>query len=274
MRSNCTPSAVPRDLIEQRLGQTRHALEQHVTVGEECHEHALDHRILANYGLANFIADSLGPSGTGEHDAGRYVVWKKSDAERSDLRVRFDSRVVRRFPSKQKERPMGLPPQIYTRLPRSGGGPEAVEERFIRGSGPGGQNINKTSTTVCLRHAATGIEVRCQRERSQAANREWAWEESVPPLGGSAAASGGGGCRRPRGRTTSDAPKKPPAKGPHGAGQTSPRTDQIRPRARGVGLGRGRCAGWDRFLIASALGCSHGTGERTPRSPRRETRLT
>ena len=72
---------------------------------------------------------------------------------------------------------MGLPPQIYTRLLALGVAPAAVEERFIRGSGPGGQNINKTSTTVCLRHAATGIEVRCQRERSQAANRELAWEE-------------------------------------------------------------------------------------------------
>lgn len=52
-----------------------------------------------------------------------------------------------------------------------------VEERFIRGSGPGGQKINKTSSTVWLRHRPTGIEVRCQRERSQAANREQAWRE-------------------------------------------------------------------------------------------------
>jgi protein subunit release factor B len=72
---------------------------------------------------------------------------------------------------------MGLPPQIYTRLRALGVAPEAVEERFIRGSGPGGQKINKTSTTVWLRHAASGIEVRCQRERSQAANRELAWAE-------------------------------------------------------------------------------------------------
>ena len=72
---------------------------------------------------------------------------------------------------------MGLPPQIDARLRALGVDPAAVEERFIRGSGPGGQNINKTSTTVWLRHAPSGIEVRCQRERSQAANREWAWQE-------------------------------------------------------------------------------------------------
>jgi len=44
-------------------------------------------------------------------------------------------------------------------------------EQFIKGSGAGGQKINKTSSCVCLRHRPSGIEVRCQRERSQALNR-------------------------------------------------------------------------------------------------------
>lgn len=60
--------------------------------------------------------------------------------------------------------------------------PGDVDERFIRGSGPGGQKINKTSSTVWLRHRATGIEVRCQRERSQSANRELAWQELCEKL--------------------------------------------------------------------------------------------
>lgn len=51
---------------------------------------------------------------------------------------------------------------------------EDLEEEFIRGSGPGGQKINKTSSTVVLRHVPSGIEVRCQRERSQIMNRYWA----------------------------------------------------------------------------------------------------
>lgn len=46
-----------------------------------------------------------------------------------------------------------------------------IEERFVRSSGPGGQHVNKTSTCVQLRHRPSGIEVRCQRERSQALNR-------------------------------------------------------------------------------------------------------
>ena len=48
---------------------------------------------------------------------------------------------------------------------------EDIVERFIRAQGPGGQNVNKVSTCVHLRHIPTGIEVKCQQERSQAQNR-------------------------------------------------------------------------------------------------------
>ncbi len=46
-----------------------------------------------------------------------------------------------------------------------------IEEQFIRGSGKGGQKINKTSSCVLLRHRPTGIEVRCQKHREQSKNR-------------------------------------------------------------------------------------------------------
>ncbi|MFH1507443.1 MAG: peptide chain release factor-like protein [Candidatus Omnitrophota bacterium] len=51
---------------------------------------------------------------------------------------------------------------------------EEIVERFIRSQGPGGQNVNKTSTCVYLKHIPTGIEVKCQKERSQALNRQLA----------------------------------------------------------------------------------------------------
>ncbi|MBI4196289.1 MAG: peptide chain release factor-like protein [Deltaproteobacteria bacterium] len=49
-----------------------------------------------------------------------------------------------------------------------------LEEQFIRGTGHGGQKINKTSSTVLLRHIPTGIVVRCQASRSQVENRFFA----------------------------------------------------------------------------------------------------
>lgn len=52
-----------------------------------------------------------------------------------------------------------------------------LAEHFIRGSGKGGQKVNKTSSCVQLSHAVSGIEIRCQKTRSQADNRYWARTE-------------------------------------------------------------------------------------------------
>ena len=46
-----------------------------------------------------------------------------------------------------------------------------IEEHFIRSRGPGGQNVNKTSTGVYLKHIPTGIEVKIFTERTQVLNR-------------------------------------------------------------------------------------------------------
>jgi len=48
---------------------------------------------------------------------------------------------------------------------------EDLEEKFVRSSGKGGQHVNKVSTCVQLKHVPTGLEVRCQQERSQTLNR-------------------------------------------------------------------------------------------------------
>ncbi|MBI4825133.1 MAG: peptide chain release factor-like protein [Nitrospirae bacterium] len=46
-----------------------------------------------------------------------------------------------------------------------------IDEKFIRSGGKGGQNVNKVSTCVYLKHIPTGIEVKCQKERTQGLNR-------------------------------------------------------------------------------------------------------
>lgn len=48
---------------------------------------------------------------------------------------------------------------------------EDIKEIFVRSQGPGGMNVNKVSTCVCLKHILSGIEVKCQQERSQVLNR-------------------------------------------------------------------------------------------------------
>jgi protein subunit release factor B len=49
---------------------------------------------------------------------------------------------------------------------------EDLEERFVLGSGSGGQKINKTSSCVYLKHHPSGLEVNCQETRSREKNRE------------------------------------------------------------------------------------------------------
>jgi peptide chain release factor len=85
---------------------------------------------------------------------------------------------------------MNVPDDIVARLAAVGVAPAEVEERFVRGAGPGGQKINKTSSTVWLRHGPSGVEVRCQAERSQAANRVQAWRELCEKLEARARAAG------------------------------------------------------------------------------------
>jgi protein subunit release factor B len=50
-------------------------------------------------------------------------------------------------------------------------------EKFILGSGKGGQKVNKTSSCVYLKHGPSGIEVKCQKTRSRDLNRLYARRE-------------------------------------------------------------------------------------------------
>jgi protein subunit release factor B len=59
---------------------------------------------------------------------------------------------------------------------------EDLVESFARSGGPGGQNVNKVSTAVTLRHAPSGISVTVQDSRSQAQNRTLARERLIDAI--------------------------------------------------------------------------------------------
>ncbi len=55
-------------------------------------------------------------------------------------------------------------------------------EKFVRGSGAGGQKINKTSNCVFLKHLPTGVCIKCQMDRSREMNRLLAKRELCDQL--------------------------------------------------------------------------------------------
>ena len=61
--------------------------------------------------------------------------------------------------------------ELTARMDRLGIQENNLVEKFILGSGSGGQKINKTSSCVYLKHLPTGIEVKCQSDRSRELNR-------------------------------------------------------------------------------------------------------
>jgi len=57
-----------------------------------------------------------------------------------------------------------------------------IEESFVRGSGSGGQKINKTNNAVQLKHVPTGTQVKCQEFRDRPMNRILALRELLRKL--------------------------------------------------------------------------------------------
>src|SRR6266550_2054592 len=73
---------------------------------------------------------------------------------------------------------------LFERLQRLAIRDADLAETFARSSGPGGQNVNKVSTAVTLRHRPSGFSVTVQDSRSQAINRKLARERLVLAIEG------------------------------------------------------------------------------------------
>src|SRR5260370_33057575 len=71
---------------------------------------------------------------------------------------------------------------LVERMRKFGVSETDLEESFARSSGPGGQNVNKVSTAVTLRHLPSGISVTVQDSRSQAVNRKLARERLLEAI--------------------------------------------------------------------------------------------
>ena len=67
--------------------------------------------------------------------------------------------------------------RLASRMKHAGIREKDIQEKFVLGSGKGGQKVNKTSSCVLLHHLPTGIRIRRSRDRSRSVNRYLARKE-------------------------------------------------------------------------------------------------
>jgi peptide chain release factor 1 len=112
-------------------------------------------------GFVLFRVDGKGATGAFQHEAGGHRIQRVPPTEKRG-RVHTSTITVA---------VLGLPKEHEIKID-----PRDLEEKFTRGSGPGGQHRNKTDTAVVLTHRPSGLTVRVENGKSQALNRQTAME--------------------------------------------------------------------------------------------------
>ncbi len=84
--------------------------------------------------------------------------------------------------SKKMEFPVTLKPGLLEKAASLGIRAEDIEESFVKGSGSGGQKVNKTNSVAVLLHRPSGTLVRCQKNREQALNRQAAYRMLIEKI--------------------------------------------------------------------------------------------
>ena len=106
-------------------------------------------------------------------------MWR--NGRRNGLKIRWAVKGPCRFESGHRQFDMSQD-ALADRIRKLGISESDLDESFARSSGPGGQNVNKVSTAVTLRHLPSGISVTVQDSRSQAVNRKLARERLLDAI--------------------------------------------------------------------------------------------
>lgn len=92
------------------------------------------------------------------------LLFRTSRSSFTSIRAPF-CLVTKHFTSQNAAAAAQMPPRLVLKE-------EDIEEAFLKGSGPGGQKINKTSSAVQLKHVPTGTTIKSQATRSRSQNRK------------------------------------------------------------------------------------------------------
>ncbi|XP_065200138.1 mitochondrial translation release factor in rescue [Planococcus citri] len=100
--------------------------------------------------------------------------WRQSLLSHQSINLLSVSNYIRRFHLSNYQILCKKYDLDYSNYPKLNNGD--LEEQFVRGSGPGGQAVNKAMNCVVLKHIPSGLVVKCHQTRSLEKNQEIARE--------------------------------------------------------------------------------------------------